>query len=777
MPNLNDAQQRAIYHTQGPMLVLAGAGSGKTRVLTHKIAHLISQGVDPSQILAVTFTNKAAKEMSHRVETLLGKGQDAGLWIGTFHSICSRILRREIGKYQGDSGRNWKNNFVIYDESDSMTAMKEAIKALELDDKLYNPKNIRYHVSNLKNQMISAFQYASKAVDFRAEKLARIYDTYETILYRNNALDFDDLLKKTVELLQQNPDVRDRYHRQFTHILVDEFQDTNDAQYEMVRLIVEGCTKQERMQLNFNTLWQNRTFTVVGDVDQSIYSWRGANFKICLNFQHDYPDSQMIKLEHNYRSAKNILQVANAIIENNSERLPKELISVKPDGEKVTCYEAKDDRDEAFYIIERFQKLVQTGKYRPGDCCILYRTNSQSRVFEDILMSKGLSYTVVGGIKFYERREIKDVLAYLNIVFNDQDAFSVKRVLNVPKRGIGKTTVEKLETYANQNGISLYQALKQVDQIPDISGKTPKAIGGFVSVIENLKAHVENTSLHEFIIYTLEETGYLNELKMEDPLDNDGRIQNVEEFVSVARNYLLDNPEGDLAGFLTQMSLLSDIDNAEPAENKFVLMTMHAAKGLEFDVVAVAGLEEGLFPHSRSLSDKTQMEEERRLMYVGVTRARDHLFLTYSRRRLVFGEFRYGMPSRFLKEAPQELFTGNYTLDQEERYGGGSFDDDYRGGGYKRKIYGQRESGYTSSRFEEDEPPVSRIRPKRSTEVLKVPPPNLFPVGTRVQHVKFGQGTVEQVIGEGEKAVYNVKFDTIPGRKLLDPKFAKLEAI
>lgn len=769
--HLNTQQQEAITHTEGPLLVLAGAGSGKTRVLTHKIANLIACNAESGSILAVTFTNKAAKEMAHRVESLLAPGAQLGLWIGTFHSVCGRILRREIGKYESDSGRKWSNNFIIYDESDSMAAVKEAIKRLELDDKLYNPKNIRYLISNLKSQLISAYQYASTAVDYKSEKLARIYDTYETILFRNNALDFDDLLKKTVEILRNDADIRERYHRQFRHVLVDEFQDTNDAQYELVRLMVEGTLKTERNTINYDHLWQNRSFTVVGDVDQSIYSWRGANFRIILNFQQDFPEAKLIKLEHNYRSTENILKVANAIIENNNERLDKTLISVRSGGEKVVCYEAKDDREEAFFIIEKFQKLVESGQFKPGQCCILYRTNSQSRIFEDILMSKGYSYTIVGGMKFYERREIKDILGYLNVVFNDQDAYSVKRVLNVPKRGIGKTSIEKLEAYALQNGISLYQTLKQVHEIEGLGSKVQKAIGQFVATLENLKTHLPSMSLNDFMVYTAEETGYLHELKQEDPLDNEGRIQNIEEFVSVARHYLIDNPEGDLAGFLTQMSLLSDIDSAEPAENKFVLMTMHAAKGLEFDVVAIAGLEEGLFPHARSLSDKPQMEEERRLMYVGVTRARENLFLTYARRRMVFGELRYSTPSRFIREAPQELFSGVYNLDQETRYGDESYGN--------RKVYSQRqESGYTSTRFEDDEPQTSRIRPRiEKAGGLKIPPPRLLDVGTRIAHAKFGPGTIEQIIGDGEKAVYNIKFDTIPGRKLMDPKFAKLDVL
>lgn len=775
---LNDAQQQAINHQSGPLLVLAGAGSGKTRVLTHKITKFIQEGVYPEQILAVTFTNKAAKEMKTRIANQIGEGYAKGLWIGTFHSICGRILRREINQYRSQNQRVWNNNFVIYDESDSIAAVKEAIRRLELDEKLYTPKNIKYLISNLKNQLISPYQFASSATDFKAEKLSRIYDTYEALMSRNNALDFDDLLQKAVEILQQDAGVRERYFRQFQHILVDEFQDTNDAQYEFVRLIVEGCLKSERGNASQSQIFSNRSFTVVGDVDQSIYSWRGANFKICLNFQTDFPQAQMIKLEHNYRSSNNILKVANAIIENNEERLPKSLISVKGDGEKIHCYEAKDDRDEAFYIIERFQDLISQNDYRAGECCVLYRTNAQSRVFEDVLISRGIPYTVVGGIKFYERREIKDILAYLNVMFNPQDAYSIKRVLNVPKRGIGKTSIERLEVTAQANNMPLFEVLRRTQELNDIPGKAKQGVAQFVNIVTQLQSQIDQTDLGELIVAVVEQTGFLDELKQEDPMDAEGRIQNVEEFVNVAKQYLMDNPEGDLAGFLTQMSLLSDLDSAEPAENKLVLMTMHAAKGLEYKVVAVSGLEEGIFPHNRSLSKKEEMEEERRLMYVGVTRAEDHLFLTYARRRMVFGDLRYSTPSRFLKEVPAECCTGLYTLDSEP-----SWNSDREDSGYSRKSrYGepQRERGYSSSKFEDDLPPLSKLRPIAKRK-LEAPEPKvaikLMDAGDRVRHEKFGTGRIVQVLGDGDKAVYSVKFDAIPGQKLLDPKFAKLEYI
>jgi DNA helicase-2/ATP-dependent DNA helicase PcrA len=830
LDKLNQEQHQAVTHLYGPALVLAGAGSGKTRVLTHKIAYKLEQGVHPAEILAVTFTNKAAREMKERVGHLVGEATGKSLWIGTFHSICGRILRRDIAHYSTPSGRAWNNNFVIYDEAESVAAVKEVVKSLNLDEKLYGPKNVRYMISGFKNQMLDAYTYASSAKDFRTEKLAQIFDGYEALLSRNNAMDFDDMLLITVKLLQQNPQVLQRYHEQFRHILVDEFQDTNDAQYELVRLLAEGCLKTERSPELHKQLWQNRSLTVVGDVDQSIYSWRGANFRIILNFQTDFPDAALIKLLHNYRSTANILEVANAIIEQNKERLPKELISVRGAGEKINCFEAKDDREEAFYVIDRLMQLTQDGNYKPGDCCILYRTNVQSRVLEDVLISRGIPYQMVGGLKFYERKEIKDVLAYLTVIFNDADSYSIKRIINVPKRKIGKATVELLEAKAEEFGVSLYQVLKQVDQIPEVKASTAKAIGAFVAVMERLKRLSTEIGLDELVVQVLDLTGYFDELKAEDPDDSEGHQANVQEFISVARQFMLENPpteEGTvgLAEFLTSMSLLSDIDSTEPVENKLVLMTLHAAKGLEYPVVAICGLEEGIFPHFRSLNDASQMEEERRLMYVGVTRAKERLFLTYARRRLVMGELRYAQPSRFLGEIPQEYLSGYYSLDRaSERVGfSRSGDEDVdmlrrgRGsssgysrerfsesgessykkpGGGKASAYGRSSRGYDAGGGGSYDSNVSaylrgRTTPRknvttRSNELpivqSRTPAANAalgpqFKVGDRVSHAKFGAGTISQVLGEGEKAIYSIQFDQIAGKKLLDPKFAKLDKI
>ena len=790
--DMNPSQREAVCAIKGPSLVLAGAGSGKTRVLTYKIAHLISQNVHPAEILAVTFTNKAAKEMTLRVEKLLGQGETRGLWLGTFHSIAGRILRREIYQYQSEPGRQWTGQFVIYDDADSIALVKEAIKQLNLDEKLYIPKNIRYQISNLKNQLLTPEDFTKQATDYRKEKLALIYDRYEQLLSRNNALDFDDLLLKTVRLFQNYPDVLQKYHNQFKHILVDEFQDTNDSQYEMIRLLVEGCVIENRGHLDFKKLWHNRSFTVVGDVDQSIYSWRGANFKIILHFQNDYPDSQLIKLEENYRSTGNILELANCVIENNTERLPKTLIAVRGEGQKPQCYEAQDDRDEAHFIIQQFQKTIKEQGLKPADCCILYRTNAQSRALEDVLMSLGIPYTVVGGVKFYERREIKDVLAYLTIVFNEQDNFSLKRIINVPRRGIGNTTIQKLEAYANQLQVSLYSVLSDLDSFSGINGKTKTTLKNFMTLIQTLKANIQNNMpLDELVIEILERTGYVEALRQDDPNDEEGRIQNVEEFVSVTKQYLIDNSkDGDdeqtdaLAGFLTQMALLSDIDTAESKDNMLVLMTLHAAKGLEYKMVALSGLEEGLFPHSRAQYDNTQLEEERRLLYVGITRAEDKLLLTYARKRMVFGELRYSMPSRFLKEMPPHLLSGMYTLDQGYEHSG-EYQDEGSSSRYSRpskqgaKPVPRQRSNYEYRQQDWESP----ARPNLAKPLKYQSKPtveatvNLLSKGARVEHDKFGVGTIDQIIGSGNKAVYSIQFDTIQGKKLLDPKSAKLQSI
>ncbi len=804
LSGMNDAQEAATSFGNGPLLILAGAGSGKTRVLTHRIAYKLQQGVEAPRILAVTFTNKAAKEMKARLGKIVGESTTKDLWVGTFHSVCGRILRREIHHYQtppsGEANeiRQWTKNFVIYDEDESMAAVKAAIAEQNLDPKLYVPKSARAFISECKNRLLTAFDAASKATEFKAERMARIYDSYESILARHNALDFDDLLLMTVKLLQQHPGVLRQYHDQFHHLLVDEFQDTNETQYELIRLLAEGKAPNDRSAASQEQLWDNRSLTVVGDVDQSIYSWRGANFRICLNFQKHYPTAPCIKLLKNYRSTENILAVANAIIEKNENRLPKDLQAVHDAGEPITCYEAKDELDEAHFVVDQLGMLTREKSYKAGDCCILYRTNVQSRALEDVLITRGIPYTMIGGLKFYERREIRDVMAYLTVIFNDQDGYSVKRIINVPKRGIGKTTLDKLESFGSETRQSLYQVLQQVEQVPEINKGTTQKIQQFVALIEGLKAKAHMLPLDELLLAIIEDSHLIEFLKTEDPGDTEGRVANVEEFINVTRQFMALNPEEGLPEFLTQMSLLSDIDSAEPAENKLVLMTLHAAKGLEFKVVFLVGLEEGLFPHMCSLNDKDGMEEERRLMYVGVTRAEERLYLSFARRRMVFGETQYAAPSRFLKEAPSELLKGYYNLDPQPSYGtddgdgwgrrgplrsgtmpvsGSGASSGAGSGGWATR---QNSQGASSNAYEDSDGRVMRpIGKPASTPPPSGPAKNktteTFEAGDRIKHAKFGNGTVDQVLATDDKRLYNIQFDTIDTKKLLDPRYVLLE--
>jgi DNA helicase II / ATP-dependent DNA helicase PcrA len=794
LTGMNPAQAEAVSFGAGPLLVLAGAGSGKTRVLTHRIAQLLQashpslEPVWPSQILSVTFTNKAAKEMKARLASLIDPNLANDVWMGTFHSVCVRLLRRDIVHYKSASGRQWKQNFVIYDEAETVAVVKSILKEKNLDEKLYPARGLRYQISAIKNQGLDAYAYATGAKDYKAERLSEIYDLYEKQLAENNALDFDDLLLTTVKLLQQHPALLQNYHNHFRHILVDEFQDTNEVQYDLIRMLATGQTHKASLE-GFN--WHNRSLTVVGDVDQSIYSWRGANFRICLGFQDDFQGGALIKLQENYRSTAKILQAANAVIERNTERLPKELRAVKGDGEKIYCYEASDDRDEAHFVLEKLQAYArQTGRTL-NHCCVLYRTNVQSRVLEDLLISRGIPYTMVGGIKFYERREVKDVLAYLTVMFNPDDAFSVKRVLNVPRRGIGAKSMEYIEAFARSKGISFYDALFRIDEVKEVKGKAQKGIADFVTVAQRLKEQMESAAyIDDMMISIRQMSGYDKALEAEDPHDTEGRLANLDELLSVARQFHVDNPSTEETGateklgdFLAQLSLLSDLDNAEntASTERLTLMTMHAAKGLEYPIVALVGMEEGLFPHSRSLNSDDEMQEERRLMYVGITRAEEFLILSYARRRMVFGELKYGEPSRFLSEVPRSLMTGSFTLDSEAAVPFAS--RDRAGSGYGGSTEARNRQGFSSrvegtGRYKDDSklmPPSLGHVPASKQEAPAVPSGPVYKVGDKVVHAKFGEGTIAQVLGNGQKVLYNVDFDRLSGKKLLDPRYARLE--
>lgn len=645
LQGLNNEQLNAVKTTNGSLLILAGAGSGKTKVLTSRIAYMVKNGTNPREILAVTFTNKAAKEMKERLSKILGENTVKSMWVGTFHSICGRILRQEIDKYQFPSGKKLDKNFTIYDEQDSLAIIKQSIKKHGLDEKMYVPKMIKSIISNSKNKMQDAYTFATYARDFKSQRISQIYDDYETALNNNNAIDFDDMLMLCVKLLEQNTDICTKYYEKFQHILVDEFQDTNQAQYNLVKSLYTN---------NLQEIPTTRSLCVVGDVDQSIYSWRGADFKIILNFQHDFKGCKLVKLEQNYRSTGTILNAANAVIENNDERVEKVLYSNKGDGEPITYYEANDDADEANFIATTIKRTATDY----SQYAILYRTNAQSRSLEEACISMGVPYRIFGGLKFYDRKEIKDAIAYLKLIHNLNDSQSLKRVINVPKRSIGDTTIKHLHDYATDNDMSLYQAITEIDKIDTIQSRAKVKLTEFVKLIENLKELQSKYSLHEFLSVMIERTGYLRELKEENTPESDARIENLQELVNVASSFIPEENENVLGEFLAQVSLVSDLDGADDLVNTVTLMTLHSAKGLEFPIVFMAGLDDGIFPSARSSNTSSELEEERRLMYVGVTRAEEKLYITHAKRRQMWGEYKYYNQSRFIEEIPNQLIDG-----------------------------------------------------------------------------------------------------------------------
>ena len=643
LENLNKEQKEAVQTVKGPLLILAGAGSGKTKVLTTRIAYLVRQGVRPKDILAVTFTNKAAKEMKERLGNILGENTVKYMWVGTFHGICGRILRENIDNYNFQSGKKLDKNFSIYDETDSVAVIKQAIKKLNLDDKVYQPKLVKSVISNAKNKMQDAYTFATFARDFKSQKIASIYEEYENSLNNNNAIDFDDMLMLTVKLLEQNAQVREYYYNRFKHILVDEYQDTNLAQYRLVKMLYTN---------NLTDVPEERSLCVVGDVDQSIYSWRGADYTIILNFQKDFKNTKVIKLEQNYRSTANILNVANAIIENNTERVDKVLYSNKGEGEKIDYYEAQDEADEANFIVSRI-KQDSGGDY--NRYAILYRTNSQSRALEEACMAASVPYRIYGGLKFYDRKEIKDIIAYLKLIYNTDDSQSFRRIVNVPKRAIGDTTVKNLQDYADKFDISLFAAAERIDENNEIPPRTRSKIKDFAQLILKFKDAQKNYSLQEFVTLVIEKTGYLAELQAQNTPESEADIENLQELVNVAGEFVPEDSENVLGEFLQQVALVSDTDNLDNIANNVTLMTLHSAKGLEFPVVFLAGCDEGVFPHQRTFNVPSEMEEERRLMYVGVTRAEEKLYLTSAKRRQMWGEYKYYNPSRFIEEIPRQL--------------------------------------------------------------------------------------------------------------------------
>lgn len=726
---LNDRQCEAVKHTEGPLLITAGAGSGKTKVLTCRIAHLLELGVAPYRILAITFTNKAAKEMKERVTNLVGAQADS-IWLSTFHSFCAKLLRFEVDGFHG-----YTRNFTIYDSSDQLVLVKDCLKKLNLDDKQFTPRSVLGTISSAKNVLMDAKAFAAKASDFYEQKVADVYAMYQEKLRENNAVDFDDLLFLAVRLLQENEEVREKYQSRFQYILVDEYQDTNHAQYALTKILAAR--------------WRN--ICVVGDADQSIYAWRGADIRNIIDFTRDYPDAASIKLEQNYRSTKTILHAANAVIDNNESRPKKTLWTENPTGNKIIHYQAQTEHDEADYIAGVIYNRHEISHEPYGDMAILFRTNAQSRVLEEKLMRYAIPYTMVGGTKFYDRKEIKDVLAYLRLLYNPEDSLSLTRIINVPKRNIGATTMEHVAAYAEAQGISLFEALSSTEEIP-VTKRAKASLENFAAMIFDLLNDIEGKDVLSLIETVIKQTGYGDMLDKEAEHDPQGesRKENVGEFLSVAKDYMDSNPEGNLQDFLENVALVSDVDDFESSDSKVTLMTLHAAKGLEFPVVFLTGLDEGLFPHSRTLMDPAQVEEERRLAYVGITRAERQLYVTNAVTRTMYGRISAYMPSRFLAEIPPQ------------------FMEDYH-----------RKSAMPQSRTTAV-PGKQRVsilsKPVASSLPKKHAVTDTFAKGDKVRHKIWGIGTVLDVIGEGPNMQMKIQFPTKGVRQVV-VKYAPLEKV
>lgn len=637
MQGLNKEQLDAVQTINGPMLILAGAGSGKTKVLTCRIAHLLQQGVRPYRILAITFTNKAAAEMRERVDRMAGAAA-RDVWLFTFHAFCARLLRYELENLNG-----YANNFAIYDTSDSKNLIKQVLKEMNLDEKRFPLPAIISHISNAKNSLLLPDAYAREASSYYEQQVAKIYDAYQKKLQANNAVDFDDLLLLALRLLQENPAVREKYQRKFDYLMVDEYQDTNHAQYLLTKILAAG----------------HKNICVVGDADQSIYGWRGADIQNILDFEKDYPDAKLVKLEQNYRSTQVILDAANAVIDNNSGRKPKNLWTANGNGSEIIYYQANDERDEARYVIENMQKLQLNEGAKLGDMAVLYRTNAQSRVFEEMLIKSGVAYTMVGGTKFYERKEIKDALAYLRLLYNPHDSLSLLRIINVPRRGIGDATLARLQEYANASGQSLFEVVTNAADVPGLASRFANKLDELSGLLFELMGEAADVPVKQLLDDVLLKTGYLEELQSSKDPQDESRVENLKEMLSVTEEFAVkcerNGEEPTLENFLADVALVADIDDAELGEEAVTLMTLHSAKGLEFPDVFLVGMEEGIFPHSRTLMNENEIEEERRLCYVGITRAEKHLFLSNARTRTIYGRTQYYTPSRFLQEVPRNL--------------------------------------------------------------------------------------------------------------------------
>ena len=761
---LNDKQKEAVLATEGPCLVIAGAGSGKTKVLTHKIAYEIANGVRPWNILAITFTNKAASEMKERIEKLIGDAAK-DLWMGTFHSICVKILRRYIDRV------GYKTDFVIFDTSDQKTLIKECIKALKVDDKLFTDRGVLTEISNGKNELLEPKAYGVKyAGDFRREKIAELYELYQQKLKENNALDFDDIINLTIKILTENPDVLDYYTEKFQYVLVDEYQDTNKAQFMLVSMLAS----------------KYGNITAVGDNDQGIYSFRGADISNILNFERDFPGTKIIKLEQNYRCTGNILKAANAVIKHNENKYDKKLWTQNEEGKIPCIYNGEDEYDEARYIVEQIEHLKREEYYKNSDFVVLYRMNAQSRAIEDILMREGLPYKVIGGLKFYERKEIKDIIAYLRLIHNTADNLSLKRIINEPKRGIGKTSLEKVQEISENSGIPMYEIIKDADKY-ELS-RVYAYSREFIEQIEYLREQKDKIKISDLIKETLNKTGYTKALELENSVEAETRIENLEEFLTVAIEFEEQEADNTLAEFLENITLSSDIDGMEDQEDSVTLMTLHSAKGLEFPVVFLVGMEEGIFPGYKSIGEPQALEEERRLFYVGITRAKQYLYLTCAKHRTIFGSTSYNQISRFVQEIPEELLEGYAEIVNRD-----SKEDEFKDSGY-RWSYGKGQTVKTYKMDEEDKKNTAKILQENKTSGFQFRTAESFlnsikqnnqnsdvdlskyQVGQRVYHKKFGEGTITKLEQEGDDIKVDLEFDKV-GHKRLMAKFAGLEII
>ena len=758
LEGLNNKQYEAVINTEGPCLVIAGAGSGKTKVLTHKIAYLIQEkNIAPWNILAITFTNKAANEMKERITNLVGE-QAKDIWMGTFHSICVKILRNHIDKI------GFEKSFIIFDTSDQRTLIKKCLKELELDDKTFSDRSVQSEISNAKNEMLEPDQYALRAKgEFRKEKIAEVYSLYQKRLKENNAIDFDDIINFTIKIFNENPEIIEYYSNKFRYVLVDEYQDTNKSQFTLVKQLAEV----------------NGNITVVGDNDQGIYSFRGADISNILNFERDFKGTKIIKLEQNYRCTENILKVANAVIKNNETKYDKKLWTENEKGELPKIYKADNEYDEGRYIVEQIEHLKRKENYKYSDFAVLYRMNTQSRAIEDILRREGVPYKIVGGLKFFERKEIKDIISYLRLIQNQSDNLSLTRIINEPKRGIGKTSLDKIADLAIENETSMYEIIKHSNEYG--LNRVYLNSRDFINVIEELRANIDKVSITELVKMTLKKTGYTKALEEEKTVEAENRIENLEEFFTVAMEFEHEEAENSLQNFLEGMTLSSDLDGVDDSEESVTLMTLHSAKGLEFPVVFLVGMEEGIFPGYKSIGEQSELEEERRLCYVGITRAEKDLFLTCAKQRTMFGSTSCNMASRFLSEIPAEMLEG-----LDEPFGQVKQNNDYMWS------YGANSANTIKTyKIEPVEPKVAASSvnkgfafgrsaesflsglTNKSTKKIDL---SQYVQGVKVYHKKFGEGVITNTEPEGDDLKVDISFDKV-GHKRLMAKFANLEII